>query len=334
MAGGSEAAVLVLTDVIDPTADLVVAELEGRGVPVMRCNPGDFPQKLTLVARLDGESMSGRLVYADRHTGRHDKIALDAIRCGYYRRPSAFRLGEHVPEQWRFWAAREARQGFGGVVSAIPRWLNHPADIAFAEYKPVQLRYAAECGLTIPRTLVTNDPGQARRFADEVGAVVHKGLSSSRGPGDPFTHIVDPDDIGVAETAHLFQEYVSKAYEIRLTVVDQVMWAVRIDVPPDDAGVVDWRAGYDSYTYSVITVPSPLRAAVKDLMYGLRLRFAALDFGVTHDGELVFFEINPNGQWAWLQERIGLDIAHTIADALTCEDRLVPAETPIATCYS
>src|SRR6266487_4663452 len=185
MAGGSESAVLVLTDVIDPTADLVVAELEGRGVPVMRCNPGDFPQKLTLVARLDGPSLAGRLVYADRHTGRHEEVALDGIRCAYYRRPGAFRLGEHVPDQWRFWAAREARQGFGGVISAIPRWLDHPADIAFAEYKPVPLRYAAECGLTIPRTLVTNDPRQARRFADEVGAggSVHASGGSGRHRG-------------------------------------------------------------------------------------------------------------------------------------------------------
>jgi len=88
--------------------------------------------------------------------------------------------------------------------------------------------------------------------------------------------------------------------------------------------MVDWRAGYASHTYSVIGVPEGLRAAVNDLMYCLRLRFAALDFGVTHDGELVFFEINPNGQWAWLQERVGLDIAHTVADALTVEERLVP----------
>src|SRR5213593_4995267 len=93
---------------------------------------------------------------------------------------------------------------------------------------------------------------------------------------------------GVAETAHLFQEYITKAYEIRLTVVDQVMWAVRIDVPDDDAaGVVDWRADYANLTYSLVTVPEALRAAVNNLMYGLRLRFAALDFGVTPNGEPV-----------------------------------------------
>src|SRR5438046_6750041 len=113
--------------------------------------------------------MSGRLVYDDRHTGRHDKIALDAIRCGYYRRPSAFRLGEHVPDQWRFWAAGEARQGFDGVVSAIPRWLNHPADIAFAEYKQVQLRCAAVWGLMGAGVVEEYDSGAALRVAGEGG---------------------------------------------------------------------------------------------------------------------------------------------------------------------
>src|SRR5947207_1973002 len=171
MTSQPESPVLVLTDVIDPTADLVVAELEARDVPVMRCNPGDFPQKLTLAARLDGERMTGRLVYADRHIGRHDEIAWEAVRSVYYRRPSAFRLSEHVPEQWRFWAAQEARQGFGGIISGLPRWLNHPTDNAFAEYKPVQLRLATECGLTVPCTLITNDPGPDRRFVAVVGTV-------------------------------------------------------------------------------------------------------------------------------------------------------------------
>jgi len=90
----------------------------------------------------------------------------------------------------------------------------------------------------------------------------------------------------------------------------------------DADGVVDWRANYANLTYSLVTVPEAMRAAVSNLMYGLRLRFAALDFGVPPNGEPVFFEINPNGQWAWLQEHVGLDIAHTIADALTVDERV------------
>jgi hypothetical protein len=37
---------------------------------------------------------------------------------------------------------------------------------------------------------------------------------------------------------------------------------------------------------------------------------------VTPEGEWVFLEVNPNGQWAWLQDETGLPIASAIADAL------------------
>ncbi|MDP9794725.1 D-alanine-D-alanine ligase-like ATP-grasp enzyme [Catenuloplanes nepalensis] len=47
-----------------------------------------------------------------------------------------------------------------------------------------------------------------------------------------------------------------------------------------------------------------------------RLRFAALDFIVTPDGDHVFLEANPNGQWAWIEDETGLPIAAAVADAL------------------
>lgn len=48
----NEPTVLILTQPFDATADGVVDELNRRGVPVFRCNPGDFPCDLTLVAEL------------------------------------------------------------------------------------------------------------------------------------------------------------------------------------------------------------------------------------------------------------------------------------------
>ena len=48
----------------------------------------------------------------------------------------------------------------------------------------------------------------------------------------------------------------------------------------------------------------------------LGLRFGAFDFLVCPDG-WVFLEVNPNGQWAWIETATGLPIASTIADALT-----------------
>lgn len=71
----------------------------------------------------------------------------------------------------------------------------------------------------------------------------------------------------------------------------------------------------------MVTVPDQIREAVSQLLARLRLRFDALDFVVTPQDEWMFLEINPNGQWAWLQDATGLPIAAAIADALTKETR-------------
>lgn len=80
---------------------------------------------------------------------------------------------------------------------------------------------------------------------------------------------------------------------------------------------VDWRSDYDALTYQVIEPPADVVQGVKNLMSTLGLRFGALDFLVTRTGEWYFLEINPNGQWAWIEQETGLAISSAIADALT-----------------
>ena len=164
-------------------------------------------------------------------------------------------------------------------------------------------------------TIVTSDPAQAVVFSAEVDQVVHKRLSGVVGPGDPFTHLVEPGDLDVSDTAHLFQEWVGKDHEVRVTIVDGVVFAVRIDARTP-AGLVDWRADHERLTYSVIVLPPPIESALHALMRRLRLRFAAVDFVVTPAGDWVFLELNANGQWLWLEQHTGLPIAATVAAAL------------------
>lgn len=211
--------VLVVTQPFDTTADYVVTELHERGVPVFRCNPGDFPRRLTLAARL-GEGWTGSLHLPER------ELSLADIGCGWYRRPTAFEFGDELSSEERRWCGAEARLGLGGVLAAVPRWLNHPSDIARAEYKPLQLHTARAVGLTVPETLITNDPEEARRFAKEHGRVVYKPLSALGVPEDDeyrlvYANRITADDIAdtVSTTAHLFQTWIDKAFEVRLTVV-------------------------------------------------------------------------------------------------------------------
>ena len=312
-----EPTVLILTHPFDPTADYVVEALHRRDIPVFRCDPGEFPKRLSLAASLYGAGWVGSLRLPER------EVHLQDIGCAYYRRPTVFDLPDGMGDDVRRWASQEARMGLGGVLSALPRWLNHPSDIAAAEYKPVQLAAARACALAVPHTLITNDRAAAVDFAHAVGKVVYKPLTPVNiADGDTqrvvFTTpvIAELIDDSVAFTAHLFQEWIDKAYEVRLTVVDDGMFVTRLDAGTA-AGAVDWRADYDELTYTPLPgVPDAVRAGVIALMRRLRLRFGALDFAVTPDDDWVFLEVNPNGQWAWIEDATGQPIAGAIADAL------------------
>ncbi|MGH3924292.1 MAG: MvdC/MvdD family ATP grasp protein, partial [Pseudonocardiaceae bacterium] len=157
---GGEPTVLVLTQSCDVTADYVVEELSRRGTPVFRCDPGDFPRTLSLAAELGG-GWTGSLRLPER------EVRLQDVGCAWYRRPSAFEFPEGLNPEERRWAQAEARLGVGGVLATLPRWLNHPSDIARVQYKPLQLQSALAVGLTVPPTLLTNAADAARSFAQQ-----------------------------------------------------------------------------------------------------------------------------------------------------------------------
>lgn len=309
--------VLVLTQRLDPTADLVVKELTNRDVAVVRCDTAEFPQQLALAASFDAGRWEGHL------RTKHREVALTDVSAVYYRRPSGFEFPEFMSQVERRWAEKEARLGFGGVISALAcQWVNHPAAIAAATPKPRQLRIAAQCGLSCLPTLITNDPDQARRFAARVGPLVYKPLSGTPETGQPvalYTTAVDPAQIdeSVRHTAHLFQQaVVDKAYEVRLTIVGtDRMFPARIDAATPQARA-DWRADYPALTFTPVELPDPVTAGAKELLRRLDLRYGALDFIVDHHGNHHFLEINPNGQWAFIEQRAGLPITAALADDL------------------
>lgn len=305
----------MLTHPFDPTADYVVTELNRRGAQVFRCDPGEFPKRLVLAASLDA-GWVGSLRLPER------EVLLQDVGCAYYRRPTAFELADGMGEEVRQFATTEARMGLGGVLATLPRWFNHPADIASVEYKPVQLAQARACGLAVPATIITNDPKEAAAFAERNGRVVYKPLTQGAITEAGQARVVFTTPIATADldgsvalTAHLLQAWVDKQYEVRLTVVDDQHFAARIDAGSPEAAI-DWRSDYENLIYSEVELPSEVTAGVGALMRRLRLRFAAIDLIVDRHGVHHFVDLNPNGQWAWIEDATGMPIASAIADAL------------------
>ena len=289
--------VLVLTHQFDPTDDLVVDELNRRDVPLFRADIGQFPGELTATAELASSAWSGVLRLGER------AVRLDAVTGVYYRRPTGFRFAEAMSGEEKRWATIQARLGFGGVLAAQNPWLNHPHMIAFAEYKPVQLAAARAFVGSLPRAVCKPFGGNTFADSDGLHQIFCTGVTAEQITGS------------VRHTAHLFQERVPKSHEIRLTVVDDEMFAARIDAG-SAAGHQDWRSDYRHLAYSAAEIPDGVGDAVRALLRRMRLRFAALDFVVDHDGRWWFVELNPNGQWGWIEDEVGFPIATAVARAL------------------
>jgi ATP-grasp ribosomal peptide maturase len=309
---------LILTGRDDLTADAVVEELVNRGQDVVRFDTADFPTASRLAVSLTRDGWAGHL------TGSRT-VALESVTSVWWRRPNEFRTPEDWPGHARALAVSEARSGLLGVLGSLNvRWINHPAADAAANYKPRQLAVAAHAGLDVPRSVITSDPGHAREFIGS-GPVVYKGLGGGvLGPGGtrrflPVTLVsADEIDDGVTGTAHLFQERVPKAFEVRLTVIGDRMFPVAIHAG-SEAARLDWRSDYPSLTYEPVDIPPTVAKGVRRLMDELRLYFGALDFAVTPEGRWVLFEVNPNGQWHWLAVRAGVPLVEAMADALQGE---------------
>ena len=307
--------VLLVTTSYDLAPEYVGEALEHRGVPFFRLDTDRFPSEVQACFNpQDGLAISDG--------GRH--ISHREIKSVWYRRNVLPNLPEALDPGSSEFCEREARMFLEGTLAALPtqRWLSSPQAIWLAERKPYQLAIAAQLGFTLPHTIVTNDEAAVRGFALE-NQMVAKAVSSGYIKGIDgnqaiFTSALGPDDLedlsGLALAPVIFQEKVEKSSDIRVTVVGGEVFAAEILSQDRESSKVDWRATDDpDLEHRPHELPPALTRLCLRLVSQLGLAFGALDFALTRDGIYVFFEINPNGEWVWLEDQLGLPISDRIA---------------------
>jgi hypothetical protein len=307
----------VVTNRCDLTADWLVIELERRGAAFVRLNTEDYPGRTALRWSL-GEAVL---------EGVHGRLAADEITGVWWRRPLpvASREGRSVAEAQ--WAAREATTAMDGFWAATrAHWVNHPAANASADCKPEQLLRAARVGLAVPPTLITAVAEDVRAFAADHGRIVCKALRDGRVPMPDGSErllptVLLPVDLKVLDRLgpepSCFQALVHKAFDVRVTIIGSHAFACRIDSQGQPEARIDWRQGeVGKLAHEAVELPVDIVEHCLELTASYGLRFAAIDIAETPDGDYVFFEINPNGQWAWVEQACGLPLARRLADEL------------------
>ena len=232
-----------------------------------------------------------------------------------------------MPQRRREWAEREAREALEAVWRTHDGvWVNRPELNQLASVKPEQLKRAERLGFAVPETLVTNDPAAARPFLAARANAIAKPLYSGRVPVDDddhifFTSLLDDEARQAAAELgpepYLLQEHVEKRYDVRVTVIGDDVFAVRIASQESDEGRVDWRkAPLGTLAHTVEPLPDEVAARCLALTGDYGLAFAAIDLALSVAGEYVFFEVNPNGQWVWVEQLTGLPLRARLADLL------------------
>lgn len=202
-------------------------------------------------------------------------------------------------------------------------WVNARVADHAARHKPTQLAVAQELGLSIPRTLVSNDADSIAAFLRDGEEHVYKALTWCFEPPDRmiFTSPVDAaavrsDADAVAVTPGIYQARVAKRYELRATVIGEQVLSVRIDSQARRDTQLDWRRNQYAVPYARHDLDPWLADALVGMNARLGLAFGAYDLIVNRDGEPVFLEVNPMGQWLWLEKATGVPITNTLVEHL------------------
>jgi hypothetical protein len=238
----------------------------------------------------------------------------------WWRRPGTHRISGLITDQpVRSFCVREAQAAFEGWIYSLGDAVINPLIAEnSACRKPLQLKQAAAVELTIPRTLITNSENDARRFyVENQERVVFKILTNVNWQFAETRHLRKEDlgQLGLLTYAPvIFQEEIVDKTDIRVTVVDQQVFAVSIH--PRHAGAkLDWRldAGAEIRPH---VLPAAVVNKILRLQQVLGLRYSAIDLALTSDGEYVFFEVNTGGQFLFAEIHGGQQIASALAGAL------------------
>ena len=310
--------VLLVTASYDLAADYVSDALGRLGVPTFRLDTDRFPFEV----RASFDPSSG-LILTQGDKSVHSRH----IQSVWYRRNVEAALPDYLDHHNLEFCRRESRAFLEGALLSIPttRWISYPGAIWLAERKVYQLSIALELGFNLPPTMITNDEYAAREFTENlepIAKAVSSGyIDSPGGYRAMFTTSLARSDLDGLDALTLapvtFQEKIRKVSDIRVTVVGDDIFAAEIMSQSHQSSETDWRATENpDIEHKSHELPDSVKIQCLKLVNRLGLEFGAIDLARTSANEYIFFEINPNGEWLWLEYQLGFPIADRLAKCL------------------
>ena len=296
--------VLIITHREDYTADFLIHKLNERGLKYVRLNCEDLWSKNFEINNSFEFNLEGVSTFSSV----------------WFRRTKLPKLNTNSLEiaNYFFNEYDSFLKNLFTIIDA--RWFSNPESIYLAENKLLQLKLASKLGLRIPDTLITSSKKALQSFyVRHDKNIIIKPLSQSRIYKDDslsfiFTNLVKEEHLLFLEnfelTPCIFQEYIKKKIELRVTVVGKEIFVASVDSQKNEKTKIDWRK--ENLNFIKAELPNEIEKKCVELVRNLGLQFGAIDLILDAKGNYIFLEINPNGQWAWIESQTDLPISESI----------------------
>jgi glutathione synthase/RimK-type ligase-like ATP-grasp enzyme len=305
---------LILAGDKDPHVEAVMSRLASKGVAPKHINKSNLTE-------------SGFTLSPTANTITCENLL--GITSVWYRRLLPLILPDDMQDKWRKWCEQEFTQALlGALLRLNVYWVSDPFNIKKASLKALQLQVARVIGkFQVPDYIITSNPDVAKSFVVNtcnkqavIKCLGRPVVFEKTSVSTFFTNKIDNTEheewSRLKYAPCIFQRLVKKVTEIRVTVVGRQVFAAAIEIN-DSIEDVDYRK-VDPYTFKhrAIKLPDPIRRGCLAICRYYGLRFAAFDLILDREGNYYFLEINPNGQWLWIEELTGMPISMAIADEL------------------
>ncbi len=317
--------VLIISNKSDITSDFIVKQLNEKEIDFFRFNTDELTKTISCTLDLHKNSF---ILY---DTIKKEKVNLAEITAVYFRRPELPIIESDDLNRGEInLIQNEILYTLEGIYKLLRKayWISPIYSIREAENKIFQLEVAKELNLKIPKSIISNQYEDVNEFYSScdkncIIKPIKSGLIEDENISKViYTNLLDKMPSSreqINSCPNFIQSHVIKKGDIRVTMVGEKAFAALIHSQEDSKTKVDWRINQDFLKHSRIELPSDIHNKCVKLLRHLNLRFGAIDFVLDKNEEFIFLEINPNGQWAWIEKLTGYQISHEITNLLVNE---------------
>jgi glutathione synthase/RimK-type ligase-like ATP-grasp enzyme len=323
----SDKQVLILTRKFDPEATRVSIKLMAKGIDSVRLNVEDIPKQMRVRYQI-GDVSDPRIEFTigDRNFNscRFPVVWLrdfDSTLMG-------FDFGDKYNKLAKRFCYEQWNDSYQILIDGLAsEWINRPEANLKASNRLMQLAIAREVGFKIPSTLITNDPNAAAGFYQKhdgqiiLKALHHHGIEIEGKVYSMYTHSLTKDSLSRLDdliyAPCILQGQLNKKSELRVTIVGDKVFAAELDTQTIPNCRDDLHRGkLSEIPKKAVKLDSETETSCLKMMNTFGLKYCAFDFILNENNPPYFLEINPSGDWYWIEHDTKLAITDTMVNLI------------------